>query len=144
MDLLCLVGTGLGLACALFPSIATVLSLLLLHVSYLSLVTVGGTFMHFQWDILLLETGALAILAAPFWTGQQETPLPRVNTLSIRDVTRKKTGKCGNFSQVGDSPPLFGNVKFVRRKKLWVILHFRTLGTFLVFTKIFLSGWYHG
>ena len=54
--------------------------------SYLSLLTVGSTFMYFQWDILLLETGALAILAAPFWTGQQETPLPRVNTLSIMVV----------------------------------------------------------
>ena len=26
---------------------------------------------------------------------------------------------------------------FFRRKKLWFILHFRTLGTFLVFTKMF-------
>ena len=86
MDLLCLFGTGLGLACALFPSIATVLFRLLLHMSYLSLLTVGSTFMYFQWDILLLETGALAILAAPFWTGQQETPLPRVNTLRLMVV----------------------------------------------------------
>ena len=34
--------------------------------------------MHFQWDILLLETGALAVLAAPVWFGQEDTPLPRV------------------------------------------------------------------
>ena len=80
MDLLCLFGTSLGLACALFPSLATVLSLFLLHISYLSLLTVGGTFMHFQWDILLLEAGALAVLAAPVWLGQQDTPLPRVET----------------------------------------------------------------
>ena len=78
MDLLCLFGTSLGLACALFPSLATALSLLLLHISYLSLLTVGGTFMHFQWDILLLETGALAVLAAPVWFGQDNVPLPRV------------------------------------------------------------------
>jgi hypothetical protein len=29
---------------------------------------VGGTFMHFQWDSLLLETGALAAIAAPFYS----------------------------------------------------------------------------
>jgi predicted DCC family thiol-disulfide oxidoreductase YuxK len=34
---------------------------------YLSLVTVGGDFMSFQWDILLLEAGFLAIFLAP-WT----------------------------------------------------------------------------
>ena len=26
--------------------------------------------------------------------------------LCLRDVSRKKTGQCGNFSQVGDPPPL--------------------------------------
>ena len=80
MDLLCLFGTGLGLACAIFPSLATIHSLLLLHISYLSMLSVGGTFMHFQWDILLLETGALAVLAAPLWPGQHDKPLPRVRT----------------------------------------------------------------
>ena len=28
----------------------------------------------------------------------------------------KKTGKCGNFSQVGDPLPPFGNPMFVRKK----------------------------
>ena len=32
----------------------------------------------------------------------------------------------------------------VCEKKLWFILHFRTLGTFLVFTKMFTFGWYCG
>lgn len=34
-------------------------------ISYLSLFTVGQTFLSFQWDILLLETGFLCILSAP-------------------------------------------------------------------------------
>ena len=56
----------------------------------------------------------------------------------------KKMGKCGNFSQVGD-PPLPPVWEWhVCEKKLWFILHFRTLGTFLVFTKMFTFGWYYG
>ena len=56
------------------------------------------------------------------------------NSGTIREAPQKKTGKCGNFSQVGDPPPspLFGNDMFLREKKLWFILHFRTLGTFIV------------
>ncbi|HEV2494020.1 MAG TPA: lipase maturation factor family protein [Terriglobia bacterium] len=47
--------------------IATGPSLAGAWVFYLSLVTVGGDFMSFQWDILLLEAGFLAIFFAP-WT----------------------------------------------------------------------------
>ena len=39
--------------------------LILLWVAYLSLLSVGRDFLSFQWDILLLETGFLAILWAP-------------------------------------------------------------------------------
>ena len=34
---------------------------------------VGGTFLHFQWDILLLEAGLLAVLAAPGRCGRQQS-----------------------------------------------------------------------
>lgn len=40
--------------------------LLLLWVVYLSPATTGGVFMSFQWDILLLETGFLGFLLAPW------------------------------------------------------------------------------
>ncbi len=45
---------------------------------YLSLTTVGGDFMAFQWDNLLLETGFLAIWIAPwrFWAGRDKTTEP--------------------------------------------------------------------
>ncbi len=33
---------------------------------YLSLVNTGGVFMSFQWDILLLETGLLALFLCPW------------------------------------------------------------------------------
>ena len=46
------------------------------------------------------------------------------------------TGLFGNFSQVADPPhpPLLGT-PYSKKKKLSFILHFRPLGTFLVFTK---------
>ena len=57
----------------------------------------------------------------------------------VRDVCQKKNGKMLEFFPSRGPPlpsPLFGNPMFVR-KKIWFILHFRTLGTFLVFTKMF-------
>ena len=59
---------------------------------------------------------------------------------------KKKRENVGIFPMSGTPPPspLFGNPMFVRKKKLWFILHFRTLGTFLVFTKMFTYGWYYG
>ena len=50
----------------------------------------------------------------------------------LRDVTRKKRENVGFFPKSGPPPPLFENDMFVRRKKLRFILHFRTLGTFIV------------
>ena len=46
--------------------IAPAFMLLLCWVLYLSLYYVGQTFLSFQWDILLLETGALAVFYAPW------------------------------------------------------------------------------
>jgi uncharacterized protein YjeT (DUF2065 family) len=44
---------------------------------YLSLVTIGGDFMSFQWDALLLETGLLAIFLAPWvWTPKKAAAEP--------------------------------------------------------------------
>ena len=44
---------------------------------------------------------------------------------------QKKRENVGIFPKLGTLPP-FGNVMFLRRKKLWFILHFLTLGTFIV------------
>src|SRR5712691_5969441 len=64
---------ALGLACAvgavaavlLICDVAPVACLALLWGLYLSLVTVGRDFLSFQWDVLLLEAGFLAIFLAP-------------------------------------------------------------------------------
>jgi predicted DCC family thiol-disulfide oxidoreductase YuxK len=58
-------GAGVLLACLLIIGIAPVPALALLWLLYLSLATVAGNFLGFQWDILLLEAGFLAIFFAP-------------------------------------------------------------------------------
>lgn len=59
----CVAGTALALLVIL--GIAPAPCLFLLWVIYLSLSTIGVEFLGFQWDILLLETGFLAIFFAP-------------------------------------------------------------------------------
>jgi hypothetical protein len=58
---------GAALALVLATEAATAPVLLLLWAGYLSLASVGQIFLGYQWDALLLETGLLALLLAP-WT----------------------------------------------------------------------------
>ncbi len=64
LQLLCWGGAATSVLVIL--RIAPALMLLLCWVLYLSLYYVGQTFLSFQWDILLLETGLLAIFYAPW------------------------------------------------------------------------------
>ncbi|NIX15063.1 MAG: lipase maturation factor family protein [Candidatus Dadabacteria bacterium] len=50
---------------ALILGVLPIVSSLILFISYLSIVNIGQSFMTFQWDILLLEAGFLAILISP-------------------------------------------------------------------------------
>ena len=61
-----LCGGGVVLSLLLIFEIAQVLCLIALFVFYLSLTIAGQTFLSFQWDILLLETGFLSIFLAPW------------------------------------------------------------------------------
>jgi predicted DCC family thiol-disulfide oxidoreductase YuxK len=61
-----LCGGGVVLSLLLVLGIAPALSLVVLFVFYLSLTIAGQTFLSFQWDILLLETGFLSIFLAPW------------------------------------------------------------------------------
>ncbi|PYJ26194.1 MAG: hypothetical protein DME90_12360 [Verrucomicrobia bacterium] len=61
-----LCGGGVVLSLLLIVGVAPALSLVVLFVFYLSLTTAGQTFLSFQWDILLLETGFLSIFLAPW------------------------------------------------------------------------------
>ncbi|NNE91042.1 MAG: lipase maturation factor family protein [Verrucomicrobiales bacterium] len=68
------VGTNFHLLCAVGCVLAICVlagffsgpALAFLWLIYLSLLNTGGVFMSFQWDILLLETGFLAIFLAPW------------------------------------------------------------------------------
>jgi len=61
-----LCGGGVVLSLLLILGIAPALLLIVLFVFYLSLTIAGQTFLIFQWDILLLETGSLSIFLAPW------------------------------------------------------------------------------
>lgn len=63
LKLVCAAGTVA--ACLLILNVAPVVCLIVLWILYLSLVSVGQDFLSFQWDVLLLEAGLLAILVAP-------------------------------------------------------------------------------
>ena len=61
-----LCGGGVVLSLILILGIAPAVSLAVLFAFYLSLTIAGQTFLSFQWDILLLETGFLSIFLAPW------------------------------------------------------------------------------
>jgi hypothetical protein len=61
----CQCAAGVLFAVLLMAGVAPILDLVMLWALYLSLSTVGRDFLSFQWDILLLETGFLAIFLAP-------------------------------------------------------------------------------
>src|SRR5256886_14415616 len=64
---------GAALALLVVAGVAQAPALALLWACYLSLSVVGQTFLWFQWDGLLLETGLLALLYAPTrWLPRRE------------------------------------------------------------------------
>jgi hypothetical protein len=56
---------GVGLAAVLIAGLAPAVVLPLLWICYLSVSSVGGDWMSYQWDALLLETGLLACFVGP-------------------------------------------------------------------------------
>lgn len=63
LDAVCALGVLASLL--LIANLAPIANLVLLWVLYLSLASVGRDFLAFQWDVLLLEVGLLAVLVAP-------------------------------------------------------------------------------
>jgi lipase maturation factor 1 len=76
-----LCGGGVVLSLLLSFGIAPVICLIALFVFYLALTIAGQTFLSFQWDILLLEAGFLAVFFAPWqlWPrGRGPVPMSNV------------------------------------------------------------------
>ncbi|KAG5846076.1 hypothetical protein ANANG_G00145890 [Anguilla anguilla] len=65
MELICILGSLLGLGAMVLEPLRNSIVFFCLWVLYLSLFQVGQVFLYFQWDSLLLETGFLAVLIAP-------------------------------------------------------------------------------
>lgn len=64
LELLTLAGVLVSLAQLLFVSFRSFPNYVFLFVLYYSIAQVGQTFLHFQWDVFLLEVGALTTLAS--------------------------------------------------------------------------------
>jgi predicted DCC family thiol-disulfide oxidoreductase YuxK len=82
-----LCGAGAIISVLLMAGMAPVISLGLLFVFYLSLTIAGQTFFSFQWDILLLETGFLALFLAPMvWRMRRGdgAPMSRVGLVLLK------------------------------------------------------------
>jgi len=82
-----LCGAGAVISILLMAGFLPVVSLVLLFVLYLSLTIAGQTFLSFQWDILLLEVGFLAIFFAPVrWRlgGGRDAPVSRVGHFLLK------------------------------------------------------------
>ena len=82
-----LCGAGAFISILLIAEIVPVISLITLFVLYLSLTIAGQTFLSFQWDILLLEAGFLAIFFAPWqlWRKRdREPPFSRLGFLLLK------------------------------------------------------------
>jgi predicted DCC family thiol-disulfide oxidoreductase YuxK len=78
---------GVVLSLLLITGIVPAVSLVALFVFYLSLTTAGQDFLNFQWDILLLETGFLAIFLAPWqiWPKRgREPPVSRAGLFLLK------------------------------------------------------------
>lgn len=75
MELVCLLGTGVALHVVCVPRHLTKPVMAALWLAHLSLYQVGQTFLWFQWDILLLEVGFLAFIAAPLLPSSSCIPL---------------------------------------------------------------------
>jgi predicted DCC family thiol-disulfide oxidoreductase YuxK len=71
---------GAALSLFLIVGIAPLPVTILLWVFYLSLYSVGQTFLGFQWDILLLEVGFLSIFLTPFGWGPRSATKTRSST----------------------------------------------------------------
>src|SRR5438477_8190994 len=123
-----LCGGGVVLSVVLIFRIAPAVSAALLFVFYLSLAVAGQNFLSFQWDILLLETGFLAIFLAPWQLWPR-----RIAVAAAVSATQNSSG-------AGDTPATTERPwpKQIREMPVTSVALF--LLKFLLFKLIFMSG----
>jgi len=76
MELICLYGMALSIAAMISSGFQNKFIFIALWLLYFSVYQVGQTFLWFQWDILLLETGFLTIFVAQFFNSKSEDTQP--------------------------------------------------------------------
>ena len=106
-DTALMVGAWLGLVLSLLLlcGLANVPILLALWALYLSFVHVGQTFYGYGWEILLLETGFLAVFLAPLWRPgpfPKESPASPVVIILLRWLTFRLLLGAGLIKLRGD------------------------------------------
>src|SRR6266853_431014 len=126
LHLLC--GGGVAVSLLLIFGIAPALSLVALFVFYLSLTIAGQTFLSFQWDILLLETGFLSIFFVPWqlW--------PR------RSSAEPAVSAANNLRPAGDTPAATVTIARPRQQEPPVSRTALFLLKFLLFKLMLMSG----
>jgi predicted DCC family thiol-disulfide oxidoreductase YuxK len=105
LKLQCVIGAVLSFL--LIAGFATAPVLFLLWLVYLSLTTIGGVFLSFQWDNLLLEAGFLAVFLAPlaFWPKAHSiTAPPRVPLWLLRWLLFRLTFESGCVKLLSGDP----------------------------------------
>jgi predicted DCC family thiol-disulfide oxidoreductase YuxK len=91
----------------LIAGLATAPVLFLLWLLYLSLTAIGGVFLAFQWDNLLLEAGFVAVFLAPikFWSKSHSiTAPPRVPRWLLRWLLFRLTFESGCVKLLSGDP----------------------------------------
>ncbi|XP_057381107.1 lipase maturation factor 2-like isoform X2 [Daphnia carinata] len=77
MELFALTGILLSFLGLVYQKICNLFVFFTLWLLYLSLYKVGQTFLHFQWDIMLLESGFITIVVAPIIYSKKRRTTPR-------------------------------------------------------------------
>ncbi|HEY2585400.1 MAG TPA: lipase maturation factor family protein [Tepidisphaeraceae bacterium] len=119
-----LCGGGVAAACLVILGILPLPALIVLWVFYLSLVSVGQPFLGFQWDALLLESGLLAILVAPWsWRvkpglllGRRARPSrpSRIGVFLLRWLVFRLMFLSGLVKWIADNPPAWRDLTAMR------------------------------
>jgi len=96
------------MANGMFRSLLNPFSFAFLWLSYNSLFALGGVFMQFQWDVLLLEAGFLTIFFAPLVPDSKPGQLARVVRELIRWLTFRLMFSSGMTKLLSNCPTWWG------------------------------------
>ena len=114
LSLLC--WSGVAVSLLLLAGVAPIASAFVLWALYLSLTIAGQTFLQFQWDGLLLETGLLAILyAPPVWWSRPGTDIapPAIVRWVLSGLALKVTFLSG-ITKILSGDPTWANLTALR------------------------------